>query len=174
MTPPPSTGYTNSPARSTGPAPPQPPGTPPRWPPLTRTVSSTPPTGSRTWATCWPPWTPPPTPPPPHHRRHGRNGSALTAAARAQRLADTCDGARTPALAEALQPSPLTGRQREIITLAAQGLSNKQIAEKLTVSVRTVEGHLYRASLKTGLAGRDDLGATLTGDQTSARGHQLE
>ncbi|MGW5153123.1 LuxR C-terminal-related transcriptional regulator [Rhodococcus koreensis] len=97
------------------------------------------------------------------HRRHGRNGSALTAAARAQRLADTCDGARTPALTEALQPSPLTARQREIITLAAQGLSNKQIAEKMTLSVRTIEGHLYRASLKTGLAGRDDLGTTITG-----------
>ncbi|WP_143543044.1 hypothetical protein [Rhodococcus sp. NCIMB 12038] len=39
-----------------------------------------------------------------------------------------------------------------------------QIAEKLTVSVRAVEGHLYRASRKTGLTGRDDLGGTLTGD----------
>ncbi|AII10356.1 helix-turn-helix transcriptional regulator [Rhodococcus opacus] len=98
------------------------------------------------------------------HRHHKRNGSALTAAARAQRLADTCDGADTPALREAQQPSPLTARQREIITLAAQGLSNKQIAEKMTLSVRTIEGHLYRASLKTGLAGRDDLGGTITGD----------
>ncbi|QHE73541.1 ATPase / Transcriptional regulator, LuxR family (plasmid) [Rhodococcus sp. WAY2] len=97
------------------------------------------------------------------HRRHARNGSALTAAARARRLADACDSARTPALTEALQPSPLTARQREIITLAAQGLSNKQIAEKLIVSVRTVEGHLYRASRKTGLTGRDDLGG-LTDD----------
>ncbi|MGW5153122.1 LuxR C-terminal-related transcriptional regulator [Rhodococcus koreensis] len=97
------------------------------------------------------------------HRRHGRNGSAITAVTRARRLADTCDSARTPALTEALQPSPLTARQREIITLAAQGLSNKQIAEKMTLSVRTIEGHLYRASLKTGLAGRDDLGGTITG-----------
>ncbi|PBC35518.1 helix-turn-helix transcriptional regulator [Rhodococcus sp. ACS1] len=98
------------------------------------------------------------------HRRHGRNGSALTAAARAQRLADACDGARTPALTDALQPSPLTARQREIITLAAQGLTNNQIADRVNLSVRTVEGHLYRASLKTGLTGRDDLGGTVTGD----------
>ncbi|MFD9669995.1 LuxR C-terminal-related transcriptional regulator [Rhodococcus sp. NPDC059968] len=97
------------------------------------------------------------------YRRLGRNGSALTAAARAQHLADTCDGADTPALREANQPTTLTARQREVITLAAQGLSNKQIAEKMTLSVRTVEGHLYRASLKTGLAGRDDLGGTVTG-----------
>jgi len=98
------------------------------------------------------------------HRHHGRNGSALAAAARAQRLANTCGGAITPALREAQQPSPLTSRQREIVTLAAHGLTNKQIADKLTVSVRTIEGHLYRASLKTGTTDRNDLGATITGD----------
>ena len=98
------------------------------------------------------------------YRHQGRNGSALAATARAQHLADTCGGAHTPALCEAQQPSPLTSRQREIITLAAQGLTNKQIAEKMTLSVRTVEGHLYRASLKTGANGRDDLGATLSGE----------
>ncbi|MFC9839689.1 response regulator transcription factor [Rhodococcus sp. NPDC127530] len=69
----------------------------------------------------------------------------------------------------------MTTRQREIITLAAQGLSNKQIAEKMTLSVRTVEGHLHRASLKTGVSGRDDLGAMVTGDQSPPhRGHELE
>ncbi|RYE43717.1 MAG: LuxR family transcriptional regulator [Hyphomicrobiales bacterium] len=109
------------------------------------------------------------------YRHAGRNGSALTAAARAGRLADTCDGADTPALREAQQPSQLTARQREIITLVAQGLSNKQIAEKMTLSVRTVEGHLHRASLKTGVSGRDNLGAIVTGDQPPPdRGHQLE
>ncbi|MGW5153121.1 LuxR C-terminal-related transcriptional regulator [Rhodococcus koreensis] len=109
------------------------------------------------------------------YRHAGRNGSALTTAARAQRLADTCDGADTPALREATQPSPLTARQREIITLAAQGLSNKQIAEKMTLSVRTIEGHLHRASRKTGVSRRDDLGATITGNQHPPhRGHQLE
>ncbi|MFD2157196.1 LuxR C-terminal-related transcriptional regulator [Rhodococcus jostii] len=108
-------------------------------------------------------------------RHHGRNGSALTAADRAQRLADACDGADTPALREAQQPSPLTARQREVITLVAQGLSNKQIAEKMTLSVRTVEGHLHRAALKTGVSGRDNLGAIVTGDQPPPdRGHQLE
>ncbi|MFD9670162.1 response regulator transcription factor, partial [Rhodococcus sp. NPDC059968] len=105
-------------------------------------------------------------------RRRGRNGSALTAAARAQRLTDACEGAQTPALAEALQPSPLTTRQREVITLAAQGLSNKQIAKKMTLSVRTIEGHLHRAALKTGVSGREDLGAILTGEHTPPhRGH---
>lgn len=37
---------------------------------------------------------------------------------------------------------PLTEREREVLQLLAQGLSNKDIAQKLYVSVRTVEGHL--------------------------------
>ncbi|MGF3053947.1 helix-turn-helix transcriptional regulator [Microbacterium sp. YY-03] len=39
----------------------------------------------------------------------------------------------------------LTPRERQIMRLASQGLRNKQIAEELYVSVRTVESHLYRA-----------------------------
>lgn len=87
------------------------------------------------------------------HRRRGRRGSALSAAARAQGLADR-SGARTPALLAAVRPLPLTVRERESAVLAAQGLSNKAIAERLTVSVRTVEGHLYRAGRKLGVSDR--------------------
>ncbi len=90
------------------------------------------------------------------HRRHGRQGSALTAAALAEKLADR-SGARTPALAIAARPLPLTAREREITVLAARGLSNKIIAERLTVSVRTVEGHLYRAGRKLGVSERTAL-----------------
>lgn len=36
----------------------------------------------------------------------------------------------------------LTGREMEILKLAAQGLRNKEIAQRLQVSRRTVEGHL--------------------------------
>ena len=90
------------------------------------------------------------------HRRQGQPGSALSAAALAQRLA-ALSGARTPALAVAVQPLPLTVREREIVALAARGLSNKDIAQRLTVSVRTVEGHLYRAGLKLGVSERTAL-----------------
>lgn len=87
------------------------------------------------------------------YRRDGRTGSALTAAALAAKLAAR-SGARTPALALAVRPLPLTAREREIAALAARGLSNKEIAERLTVSVRTVEGHLYRAGHKLGVSER--------------------
>lgn len=40
----------------------------------------------------------------------------------------------------------LTSREREIMTLVAQGYTNREIAEKLTILTRTVEGHLYRAN----------------------------
>jgi DNA-binding CsgD family transcriptional regulator len=38
----------------------------------------------------------------------------------------------------------LTRRQREVTALAASGLSNREVAELLVTSVRTVEGHLFR------------------------------
>ena len=94
------------------------------------------------------------------HRRQGRQGSALSAAALAEKLAGQ-SGARTPALAIAARPLPLTAREREIAALAARGLSNKDIAERLTVSVRTVEGHLYRAGLKLGVSERTALADVL-------------
>jgi DNA-binding CsgD family transcriptional regulator len=55
------------------------------------------------------------------------------------------------------QPLPITDREREIVMLAAAGLSNRQIAERLSVSVRTVEGHLYRIFVKLGIEHRDQL-----------------
>jgi DNA-binding NarL/FixJ family response regulator len=88
------------------------------------------------------------------YTRRGRRGAALLASAVAQRIAESCGGVRTPALAAIERPSPLTDREREIVMLAARGLANKAIAERLRVSVRTVEGHLYRAGAKLGVSSR--------------------
>jgi DNA-binding CsgD family transcriptional regulator len=41
--------------------------------------------------------------------------------------------------------------------LMGQGLTNRAVAERLTVSVRTVESHIYRAMAKTGTITRDEL-----------------
>ena len=55
-------------------------------------------------------------------------------------------------------------REREIVTLAAGGLSNRQIADRLVVSVRTVEGHLYRPCAKHGVSDRNELAPLVHGD----------
>jgi len=87
----------------------------------------------------------------------GRRGAAHFASATARRLAEECEGAHTPALEAATAPVAITARQREIITLAAQGLSNRDIAERLSMSVRSVQGHLFRASQRVGVNSRDQL-----------------
>ena len=48
----------------------------------------------------------------------------------------------------------LTAQEFEIVSLAASGLTNKQIAERLFLSHRTVSGHLHRAFPKLGVATR--------------------
>ncbi|MEE4026038.1 LuxR C-terminal-related transcriptional regulator [Gordonia sp. PKS22-38] len=89
--------------------------------------------------------------------RGGRRRESAEAGARAARLAATCDGATTPAIRAAARPLPVTAREREITALVAQGLSNREIAERLTVSIRTVEGHIYRACIKLDVADREAL-----------------
>ncbi len=55
----------------------------------------------------------------------------------------------------------LTPQQRQIIQLAAQGLSNREIAQRLFLSPRTVGSHLYRSFPKLGVAGRHQLHSLL-------------
>jgi DNA-binding CsgD family transcriptional regulator len=89
------------------------------------------------------------------HQRN-RRGPALTASGRADQLITSC-GATTPATQAAAMRLPLTDREREIATLISQGLSNCDIAETLTLSVRTIEGHVYRACARVGAANRAEL-----------------
>jgi DNA-binding CsgD family transcriptional regulator len=95
------------------------------------------------------------------HRQAGREGSARAAAARAALLLEQCEGARTPALSLAGPVQELTPREREIATLAAGGASNREIAERLVVSVRTVENTLQRIYGKLGIRNRAELAGVL-------------
>ena len=95
------------------------------------------------------------------YRRQGKRGSALACSTSADALAVRCGGACTPALRRASEALPLTDREAEIVMLMSEGLSYRAVAERLTLSVRTVESHMYRAMLKTGTATRDELVALL-------------
>jgi DNA-binding CsgD family transcriptional regulator len=94
------------------------------------------------------------------YRHKDLRGSALGCSARAEALAEQC-GARTATLRKAAERLPLTDREREIVMLIGQGLSNRDIATRLTLSVRTVENHIYKAMAKTGTSNRDELAGLL-------------
>ena len=94
------------------------------------------------------------------YRGQGLRGSGLGCSARAEALAQRC-GARTPALGRASERLPLTDREREIVMLIGAGMSNRDVAARLMISVRTVENHIHNAMAKTGTGGREDLAALL-------------
>jgi len=71
-------------------------------------------------------------------------------AARATKLIQTCSVAK-------MQGFPLSRRQREVLTSVAQNLSNKEIAAKLNVSVRTIKFHVSALLEKFDVRGRVDL-----------------
>jgi DNA-binding NarL/FixJ family response regulator len=49
---------------------------------------------------------------------------------------------------------PLTRREQEVMTLVARGLTNRQIAQELHLSERTVENHVSKILRKMGLTSR--------------------
>lgn len=96
------------------------------------------------------------------HRHEGRRGSMLTCSQRADDLAREC-GVITPATEQAAERIPLTPREREVVALLAAGVtSSRVIAERLSLSVRTVEGHIYRAMGRTGTTTREELAKLFT------------
>ncbi|MGZ8815602.1 MAG: LuxR C-terminal-related transcriptional regulator [Mycobacterium sp.] len=92
----------------------------------------------------------------------------LYAAAVAKELSDACGGLCTPALRSPAS-QPLTGRQREIVELVLAGLTNRQIADRLVMSVRSVEGHVYRACQRVGASSREELASIARAGPAVAR-----
>ena len=85
-----------------------------------------------------------------------RRGAQLTLQAAAN-LAGMLAGSATPLSADPAVSMPLTPREKELLTLLAQGRTDAQIAEELFISIRTVRSHLDRIRDKTGRRRRADL-----------------
>jgi DNA-binding NarL/FixJ family response regulator len=97
------------------------------------------------------------------YRAEGRHSSAVAATRKARALAHECEGARTLPLQLLNEVRVLTPREQEIAGLAARGLSSRVIAERLVISVRTVDNALQHVYGKLGLTGRAELGTALFG-----------
>jgi DNA-binding CsgD family transcriptional regulator len=71
----------------------------------------------------------------------------------------------------AASPLELTPTERRVASLLADGLSNREIADRLFVSVRTVEGHLSSAYRKLGVRSRTELASKLGAQTTPGDAH---
>ncbi|MET1155903.1 LuxR C-terminal-related transcriptional regulator [Arthrobacter sp.] len=112
-----------------------------------------------------------------HAHLIGNDLFALDAALAAVSLAeDANDGARTAAARARTQQyrallgpvgvrgesrTPLTAKETDIALRAVGGLTNRQIADELVVSVRTIESHLYQIYAKLHVSGRSELSDVL-------------
>lgn len=91
------------------------------------------------------------------YRRRGDTRRATASTRLAATLLASCDTAPMPNSSRPDTLTPLTLREREVAYLAADGVSNKAIAEQLFVSTRTVENHLAKVFIKLGVSSRQDL-----------------
>jgi DNA-binding CsgD family transcriptional regulator len=119
-----------------------------------------------------------------HLRRSGRRADARDPLRRALDLAQRtgaaplAERARRELLAAGARPrrtaltgpDALTSAERRVASLAADGLSNRQIAQHLFITQPTVETHLRHAFQKLGITSRADLPAQLAGEQPMLAG----
>ena len=90
---------------------------------------------------------------------HGDTAASYRAATRAMLISRSCSGAATPALVAC--PDALSERELEVASLAASGITSRQIGERLFVSTRTVDNHLRSSYRKLEVSGRDELSSVL-------------
>ncbi|MFC8040346.1 LuxR C-terminal-related transcriptional regulator [Paenarthrobacter sp. NPDC057355] len=91
-------------------------------------------------------------------RDAGETTTARTAQLRLERLEHSVSALPIQPRSDA---PVLTDRERQIAKLAGKGVSNREIAMDIGVSVRTVEGHLYQVFTKLGVSSRGELNGLL-------------
>jgi DNA-binding CsgD family transcriptional regulator len=96
-----------------------------------------------------------------HLRRDGAARDAAATQQTAARLLARCEGAVTPFVRAIGARAQLTPAELDTALQAATGSSDKQIAEMMHLSVRTVENRLHRAYQKLGISHRRELSEAL-------------
>jgi DNA-binding CsgD family transcriptional regulator len=108
-------------------------------------------------------------------RRHGKRSAARGPLRRAVELAEECGAApivrraREELLSTGARPrrnalsgpESLTPQEQRVAAIAAEGLSNQEIAARLYLAPRTVESHLANAYTKLGISSRSQLSRAL-------------
>ena len=93
-----------------------------------------------------------------HLRAMGRSIDAARESTRLRRLVHATGDDLSLVLSARLDPaSVLTRREREVAHLIAAGRSNREVADQLVVSERTIDNHLYRVFRKLGVTSREEL-----------------
>ncbi len=95
------------------------------------------------------------------HRKAGRSKDQHRCDGAAGLLLARSGPAATPLLGSRTSDSVLSKRESEIADLAARGLTNRDIAQRLIIGERTVESHLYRVFAKLGIVSRDQIADVL-------------
>ncbi|MFG2895032.1 LuxR C-terminal-related transcriptional regulator [Streptomyces sp. NPDC048248] len=90
-------------------------------------------------------------------RRIGHTRAAVSAGRKASALYAQCGGAHVFGIGLADMPALLTMREHEMAGFIGRGMSNQEIADSLSISVRTVGNHLYRIYQKVGAKNRREL-----------------
>lgn len=93
---------------------------------------------------------------------------ATGAAERLRTLGTLCPDVHSPVVRAMTHPG-LTEREAQVARLAAARQTDQQIAEQLSLSVRTVETHLGRVYRKLGIRRRTDLGVVLGAEPPTSR-----
>jgi len=69
--------------------------------------------------------------------------------------------------------SGLTRREREVVALVAQGLTNREIAKRLFTSERTAAGHLEHIREKLGVSTRSQIATWFAAPPSDERSERL-
>ena len=91
------------------------------------------------------------------HRRRGNHDGRAKVLARLRGMEFPFQATGSPAIAVLASAAELSARESEIAVLVHRRFSNRDIAEKFTLSQRTIEGHLYKIYSKLGVSSREEL-----------------